>query len=468
MARRQDGLEADAQLCNTVVSACEASAAWLPAQALFLDVMQSEGIGEDAVTRNVVGSACAVAGLWQETYGLLVGGRALRLRPDRIGFNSAIAACARGAAAFQRSLDILNIDMSRAKLEPNVITYNAVMSSCEKLGLWSQGLNLLDAFARSSLTADCVTFTSAINACQKIGLWDTATLLLSQAQRSLLVLDSAVYAAVLRSCERGGQWDVALALLDVLRSRDRRETHLQKALEDTGLWNAVISANEKRGRWPWAAFLVEAMRTSACRIDLISVNAAASSLSAAASAGPSDGAAAQPDAVADAASWTKAFCWLREVRREGLEPSEVTWNALLAAHVGTSKWEDAAALLAAMGDHGAKPTLLTYTDVARAVARASPRASPSGRLERGGFDLHPLEERPRLWEGVLALLPEAQLLLQGGGAATGEEVLLHGAAVQSCWSSGATAPLLGLLNGLKVISLAGSSRLHRGRGSQAE
>ncbi|CAK0816463.1 unnamed protein product, partial [Prorocentrum cordatum] len=69
---------------------------------------------------------------------------------------------------WQPALALLS-EMWEAKLEPNVISYNAGISACEKGGQWQRALALLSEI-----------YTAGISACEKSGQWQRALALLSE------------------------------------------------------------------------------------------------------------------------------------------------------------------------------------------------------------------------------------------------------------------------------------------------
>lgn len=80
---------------------------------------------------------------------------------------------------WQRSLLLLAELEADASLRPNVITYNAVMSSCGQGTKWDISLYLLFLMRRSLLSADLISYNAAISACEAGQQWQAAVHLVS-------------------------------------------------------------------------------------------------------------------------------------------------------------------------------------------------------------------------------------------------------------------------------------------------
>ena len=79
-------------------------------------------------------------------------------------------------------------EMREAKLEPNVISYNAGISACDKSRQWQRALSLLSEMWEAKLGSNVISYYSRVGACEK-GEWPWAM---------------ALVGAQLRHCQR---WD---------------------------------------------------------------------------------------------------------------------------------------------------------------------------------------------------------------------------------------------------------------------
>ncbi|CAK0825239.1 unnamed protein product [Prorocentrum cordatum] len=78
--------------------------------------------------------------------------REVKLEPDVISYSAGISACEKGEQ-WQRALALLS-EMREMKLEPNIISYNAGISACEKREQWQDALALLSEMREVKLEPD--------------------------------------------------------------------------------------------------------------------------------------------------------------------------------------------------------------------------------------------------------------------------------------------------------------------------
>ena len=115
-----------------------------------------------------------------------------------------------------------------------MITYNSVISSCEKGGQWNHALGVLaivrSAYVRASdawpissrflcrhflcvalrgidlQALQAITFNSSISACEACGCWKLALRLLNDMSEAILSPTAVTYGAAIGACEKGEQW----------------------------------------------------------------------------------------------------------------------------------------------------------------------------------------------------------------------------------------------------------------------
>jgi pentatricopeptide repeat domain-containing protein 1 len=70
--------------------------------------------------------------------------------------------------------------MKTQGLQPDVISYNAAISACEKGLQWEKALHFLSEMRTQGLQPDVISYNAAISACEKGLQWEKALQLLSE------------------------------------------------------------------------------------------------------------------------------------------------------------------------------------------------------------------------------------------------------------------------------------------------
>ena len=94
------------------------------------------------------------------------------LEPNVITYSAAISACEKGRRP-DAALDLL-AEMKARGLAPNVITYNAAISACEKGGRTDIALDLLAEMKGRGLELNVITYNAGIKACFDAGMYADA------------------------------------------------------------------------------------------------------------------------------------------------------------------------------------------------------------------------------------------------------------------------------------------------------
>lgn len=101
------------------------------------------------------------------------------------------------------------------------------MNSSRKSGLgqgqqWQRAIELLEEVRRSGSKPDVVTYSAAVSACEKCRRWDNALALLRSMRGGVgLIPNIVTYSAAMAACEKGYQWAHALELLGAMRKARR-------------------------------------------------------------------------------------------------------------------------------------------------------------------------------------------------------------------------------------------------------
>merc|ERR1712066_48320 len=92
-----------------------------------------------------------------------------------------ISACEKGAQ-WPRALWLFD-GMQKARIKPDVITFNAAISACEKGAQWPRALSLFDGMQKARIQPNVITFSAAIHACGSAGEWQRASKLFERIKR---------------------------------------------------------------------------------------------------------------------------------------------------------------------------------------------------------------------------------------------------------------------------------------------
>lgn len=114
------------------------------------------------------------------------------------------------AAKWQQAVAVLY-----EMLAPNIFSFNAAISACEKAAKWQMALGLLETLPELRLKADVITVNAVLSSCEKApGEWQQALWLLKEVMRQWqLQADQISYSSAISCCEKAGQWQQALNLL---------------------------------------------------------------------------------------------------------------------------------------------------------------------------------------------------------------------------------------------------------------
>eukprot|EP00973_Karenia_brevis_P044086 6109456-Karenia_brevis.AAC.1 len=96
---------------------------------------------------------------------------------------------------------------------PNVMSFNAAISACEKNGLWLRVAPLLNEMWRERLTPVEIRFNTAITSCEKGGQWQFAAMMHDETRGESLRSDVISFNAAISTCEENGQWQYLAALI---------------------------------------------------------------------------------------------------------------------------------------------------------------------------------------------------------------------------------------------------------------
>lgn len=167
---------------------------------------------------------------------------ATEVRPDVVSFTALISSCEKGGE-WEVALNFFE-QMPEAQCCPNLVTWNASISCCEKGLHWPAALHMFSSMRQASIQPDLVSFSAAITACEKGAQWQLA-LRLFTSMESTIRPDSIVLNAAISACEKALQWEHALHLM--------HSAQLMDAVSSASALNACAKA----AQWTRALHLFE-------------------------------------------------------------------------------------------------------------------------------------------------------------------------------------------------------------------
>ncbi|CAK0851248.1 unnamed protein product [Prorocentrum cordatum] len=94
--------------------------------------------------------------------------------------------------------------MCEATVEPNIFSYSAGISACEKGEQWQPALALLSEMREAKVSPDVIyTYSAGISACEKGKKWQLALGLLSEMCEATVEPNIFSYSAGISACEKG-------------------------------------------------------------------------------------------------------------------------------------------------------------------------------------------------------------------------------------------------------------------------
>merc|ERR1711966_109308 len=122
------------------------------------------------------------------------------IQPDVVTYNAAISACEKGGK-WEKALS-LHKEMRGDGLKPNVISYSAAISACQKGTQLEEALSLLEEMCEEGIKPNVVTYTALIQACASAGQSITALEIFEKAQRHVnfnIITYNAILDAICKS-----------------------------------------------------------------------------------------------------------------------------------------------------------------------------------------------------------------------------------------------------------------------------
>jgi len=177
---------------------------------------------------------------------------------NRKAVNAAIGSCGRNWRRAFRFFDEL-----RRKEPPDLATYRALLTACEKGGQWERAVALFADMVveERGLRPDAECYAALISACGRGGQWQRASLFFEDMQRRGIRPTLATYNALISAFGRSGEWRRAMDIFHRLKriettamTTTKKTTPLLKP--DMSTYDAAIAACARGEQWEEAEALV--------------------------------------------------------------------------------------------------------------------------------------------------------------------------------------------------------------------
>lgn len=209
---------------NALLSACERAGQPDRALEVFANMQRAARLGDlqlkpTHVTYNTLLSACGKAGRFQETMRLYREMQAAGLHADVYTLTALMTACER-VGKWDTAVRLLS-DLRSAGVPTNLHHHNCLLNAYGRAGCWQKAVGKLQSMRESTeLQPDAVSYNCVISACQRAGQGSVALQLFDEMVAAKLVPDTALFAMLITACERKGDWHRAIQLFNTMKELD--------------------------------------------------------------------------------------------------------------------------------------------------------------------------------------------------------------------------------------------------------
>ena len=287
-------------ICNAAISACEKGSQWEIASCL-LRGMTEQQLLPDCISYTAVISCCHKNSLWIAALCLLSEMQQVSISADTIAYNAAISASARAGVwdavfwicsvgdfldspiaysnrngkssgnmfhsyhiyihlsgplwhrskAFGLFNEMTSMTSMRSKLSPDLVTFSALTSACEKGQQWEKALALVQEMPTWLVLPSIITYSALTSALGRGGQWTLAVALYDMIRAEPVTLNEVFCGAMITACSLGNAWEAALHFLSAMPGLELQRNEVT--------YNAAIGAVEGTPHWQLATLLLEQM-----------------------------------------------------------------------------------------------------------------------------------------------------------------------------------------------------------------
>ncbi|WVZ55954.1 hypothetical protein U9M48_006551 [Paspalum notatum var. saurae] len=246
----QKGLDPTEDIMKAIIASCTKEGKWEFALAAFSRMLGAE-MKPNIILFNSMINALGKAGqdeLAFRMYHLLTSSG---LKPDQYTWSALLSALYRSG----RCWDALDLFQGIKVKHPTLLNghlYNIALMSCERLGQWEHGLQLLWMMEKSGLKISVVSYNHVIGACEVACNPQVALKVYQRMINQSCSPDTFTHLSVIRACIWGSLWNEV-------------EDILEEVAPESSIYNVVIHGLCLRGKIGLANKVYAKMR----RIDLV-------------------------------------------------------------------------------------------------------------------------------------------------------------------------------------------------------
>lgn len=336
-------------------------------------------------------------------------------------------------------------------VRPNLGTYTARLSSCEKKQQWWAASDITENIQEHSIRSDVVSCSILLRACEKRSQWLRGLAIVLDLQSRCVRTDAITYNTVVDGFEKGTRWQRAVGTLAEMPAR---------GLEPDVIGNTAAIDSCKAVEWEralalWSGMLQSSLQPSRVTCDVVARvcvdretwACALVTLAEIVTRGIQPGFCAHVASMSareQSGSWEHALNMMTVVREVALESDVVGCGVYLGACERLKQWEMALSILARMCHQGPWPDAICFNSVVGTCGKGRwwERACASMGL-MGRRILEPdlvsfgaattACERSEQWDRALGCM---ELVMEGGIC---PDVIGISAAISACSQKGAWA-----------------------------
>ena len=161
------------------------------------------------------------------------------IQPDVYSYAAAISACERGGEA-RLALDVFG-RMQKAGVKPNTIAYNVAIRSAATRELWPASLSLFQDMRDDGFRLTTDSYNAALAACERGGAWEEAAWMLREMEETGVRPDLITYHTAIATTRTSGQRVAALFAVRLVRRMMGPEAMLTPSV--IGFTTAMAACN---------------------------------------------------------------------------------------------------------------------------------------------------------------------------------------------------------------------------------